>query len=156
MFNDSKTAKVFYCFTFFIFLLCSEIVNSQNTFKRDNVTHPIGVLAQNISNRIPKIETPQPDWQKIAQEDKGEIGNLRYAVPSNSDYSTLNAGAWQIAPDGKNVWQVALTSSNAVGLALTLESVNLKEGESIFVYAKRFNCFAQIIHWFHKRWRSSH
>jgi len=134
MFNDSKTAKVFYCFTFFIFLLCSEIVNSQNTFKRDNVTHPIGVLAQNISNRIPKIETPQPDWQKIAQEDKGEIGNLRYAVPSNSDYSTLNAGAWQIAPDGKNVWQVALTSSNAVGLALTLESVNLKEGELIFVY----------------------
>ncbi len=134
MLHYSKTAQVLRRITFFLILLCSKNADAQNTFQRDNSIQPVGYETKNRSEQIPSIETTQPDWQKIAEEDKGDIGTFRYAAPSKARYSTFNSGKWRTTSDGKNVWQLSLTSSSAVGLAFTLESVNIDEGESIFVY----------------------
>ncbi len=134
MLHYSKTAQVLQHITFSLIFLCFNNAEAQNTLQSDKSLRPTGYETKNRSEQIPTVEAPQPDWQKTAEEDKGDIGTFRYAVPTNVNYTTLNSGKWRTIPDGKNVWQLSLTSSSAVGLAFTLESLNLKEDESIFVY----------------------
>jgi lysyl endopeptidase len=81
------------------------------------------------------VELPQPDWAKVREEDKGWLGEFRFAVPTDVDFTTENSGQWTNLPDGTRLWQLHLRSENAVGLALTLADFNLPKGSKLFLHS---------------------
>jgi hypothetical protein len=81
------------------------------------------------------IELAQPDWAKIREEDKGWLGEFRFAVPTDVDFTTENSGQWTTLPDGNRLWQLHLRSENAAGLALTLENFNLPKGAKLHLHS---------------------
>lgn len=81
------------------------------------------------------LELPQPDWAKVREEDKGWLGEFRFAVPTDVDFTTENSGQWTTLPDGNRLWQLHLRSENAAGLALTLENFNLPKGATLYLHS---------------------
>jgi lysyl endopeptidase len=91
-----------------------------------------------ISEKIPPpnaLELTQPNWEKVRQEDKGWLGEFRFAVPTDVDFSTENSGQWTTLPDSNRLWQLHLRSENAAGLALTLENFKLPKGAKLYLYS---------------------
>lgn len=89
-----------------------------------------------ISEKItsPKaLELAQPDWAKVREEDKGWLGEFRFAVPTDVDFTTENSGQWTVLSDGNRLWQLHLRSENAAGLAMTLENFKLPKGSKLYL-----------------------
>ena len=90
-----------------------------------------GGIPLSISEKITPpnaLELAQPDWAKVREEDKGWLGEFRFAVPTDVDFTTENSGQWTTLPDGNRLWQLHLRSENAAGLALTLEILSCQKG----------------------------
>ena len=81
------------------------------------------------------VELAQPNWAKIHEEDKGWLGELRFAVPTDVDFTTENSGQWTTLPNGNRLWQLHLRSENALGLALTLENFKLPKGSTLYLHS---------------------
>jgi hypothetical protein len=107
---------------------------------------PIALFSQDAKGGIPlsisdKIDAPeafnvpQPDWAGIKEEDKGWLGTFRFAYPIAVDLTMDNAGTWRDLPDGSRLWQCRIRSTNALGLALTLENFELPKGGKLFLLA---------------------
>jgi lysyl endopeptidase len=97
-----------------------------------------GGIPLSISEKITPpnaLELAQPDWAKVREEDKGWLGEFRFAVPTNVDFTTENSGQWTTLPDGNRLWQLHLRSENAAGLALTLESFKLPKGAKLYLHS---------------------
>jgi lysyl endopeptidase len=97
-----------------------------------------GGIPLSISEKIAPpdaLELPQPDWAKVREEDKGWLGEFRFAVPTDVDFTTENSGQWTTLPDGGRLWQLHLRSENAAGLALTLENFNLPKGAKLYLHS---------------------
>jgi lysyl endopeptidase len=95
---------------------------------------PLSILTK-ISTVIPTVETLQPDWAKIREEDKLSKSNFRFAVPIAVDFNTQNSGVWSDLPTGGRMWQLKIRSRNALGLATTFENFELPEGSKLFMYS---------------------
>lgn len=98
---------------------------------------PLSILAK-ITTPIPVVETTQPDWAKIREEDKKGTGSFRFAVPMAVDLDTKNAGVWTDLPTGGRIWQLKIRSKGALGLATTFENLELPEGSKLFMYSPDF------------------
>ena len=97
-----------------------------------------GGIPLSISEKITPpnaLELAQPDWAKVREEDKGWLGEFRFAVPTDVDFTTENSGQWTTLPDGNRLWQLHLRSENAAGLALTLENFKLPKGAKLYLHA---------------------
>lgn len=97
-----------------------------------------GGIPLSISDKIvapEAFDVPQPDWARIREEDKGAVGSFRFAVPIAVDLNMKNAGIWRDLPDGNRLWQCRIRSSDALGLALTLENFELPKGAKLFLFA---------------------
>lgn len=81
------------------------------------------------------LELAQPDWAKVREEDKGWLGELRFAVPTDVDFTTENSGQWTTLPNGNRLWQLHLRSENALGLALTLDNFELPKGATLYLHS---------------------
>jgi lysyl endopeptidase len=81
------------------------------------------------------IELAQPNWDKVREEDKGWLGEFRFAVPTDVNFTTENSGEWTNSPNGSRLWQLHLRSDKAAGLALTLENFKLPKGAKLYLYA---------------------
>ncbi len=95
-----------------------------------------GGIPLSISEKItsPKaLELAQPDWAKVREEDKGWLGEFRFAVSTDVDFTTENSGQWTVLSDGNRLWQLHLRSENAAGLAMTLENFNLPKGSKLYL-----------------------
>jgi lysyl endopeptidase len=113
---------------FLAFLLTSSSVTAQLSK---------GGTPLSISEKISPpdaLELAQPDWAKVREEDKGWLGEFRFAVPTDVDFTTENSGQWTNLPDGNRLWQLHLRSENAAGLALTLDSFKLPKGTTLFLH----------------------
>lgn len=98
---------------------------------------PLSILAK-ITTPIPVVETTQPDWAKIREEDKKGTSSFRFAVPIAVDINTENAGVWTDLPTGGRIWQLKIRSKDALGLAATFENFQLPEGSKLFMYSPNF------------------
>jgi lysyl endopeptidase len=97
-----------------------------------------GGIPTPISDKISfpnAIELTQPNWDKVREEDKGWLGEFRFAVPTDVDFTTENSGEWTNLPDGSRLWQLHVRSEKAAGLALTLENFKLPKGAKLYMYA---------------------
>ncbi len=97
-----------------------------------------GGIPLSISEKITPpnaLELAQPDWAKVREEDKGWLGEFRFAVPTDVDFTTQNSGQWTTLPDGNRLWQLHLRSENAAGLALTLENFKLPKGAKLYLHS---------------------
>ena len=97
-----------------------------------------GGIPLSISEKITPptaVELAQPNWAKVREEDKGWLGELRFAVPTDVDFTTENSGQWTTLPDGNRLWQLHLRSENAIGLALTLENFKLPKGATLYLHS---------------------
>jgi lysyl endopeptidase len=113
----------------FIFLLTTFFVDAQISK---------GGIPLSISEKITPpnaLELAQPDWAKVREEDKGWLGEFRFAVPTDVDFTTQNSGQWTTLPDGNRLWQLHLRSENASGLALTLENFKLPKGAKLYLHS---------------------
>ena len=81
------------------------------------------------------IELVQPNWDKVREEDKGWLGEFRFAVPTTVDFTTENSGEWTNLPDGSRLWQLRLHSEKAAGLALTLADFKLPKGAKLYMHS---------------------
>jgi lysyl endopeptidase len=91
-----------------------------------------------ISEKInlPKaLELMQPNWEKVREEDKGWLGEFRFAVPTDVDFTTENSGEWTNLPDGSRLWQLHVRSDKAAGLAFTLENFKLPKGAKLYMHS---------------------
>jgi lysyl endopeptidase len=95
---------------------------------------PLSILAK-ITTPIPVVETSQPDWAKIREEDKLGTSSFRFAVPIAVDLDTKNSGIWSNLPTGGRIWQLKIRSKNALGLATTFDNFELPEGSKLFMYS---------------------
>jgi hypothetical protein len=89
-----------------------------------------------ISEKItpPKaLELAQPDWAKVREQDKGWLGEFRFAVPTDVDFTTENSGQWTTLANGNRLWQLHVRSENAAGLAMTLENFKLPKGAKLYL-----------------------
>ena len=109
----------------FIFIMFPYVLFSQISKKEI----PLSIL-NNLPVPIPLV-LAQPDWLKIQAEDKGWIGQFRFAAPTDVDLSPDNSGQWTTLPTGDRLWQLYLSSKNALGLALTLENFELPRGSKL-------------------------
>ncbi len=97
-----------------------------------------GGIPLSISSKITPpnaLELAQPNWEKVREEDKGWLGEFRFAVPTDVNFTPENSGQWTNLPDGSRLWQLHLRSENAAGLALTLDSFNLPKGAQLHLYS---------------------
>ena len=95
---------------------------------------PLSISAK-ITTSIPVIETTQPDWARIREEDKKGLSSFRFAVPIAVDLDTKNAGVWTDLPTGGRIWQLKIRSKGALGLAATFDNFELPEGAKLFMYS---------------------
>ncbi|MDZ7881234.1 MAG: dockerin type I domain-containing protein [Saprospiraceae bacterium] len=97
-----------------------------------------GGIPLSISEKISPpnaIELVQPNWDKVREEDKGWLGEFRFAVPTDVDFTTKNSGKWTNLPDGSRLWQLHIHSEKAAGLALTLADFKLPQGAKLYMHA---------------------
>ncbi len=114
---------------FLAFLLTAISANAQ-IFKQG--------IPLSISEKInppEALELAQPDWAKVREEDKGWLGEFRFAVPTDVNFTTENSGQWTTLPDGNRLWQLHVRSENAVGLALTLDNFELPKGATLYLHS---------------------
>ncbi len=127
-FNSRKSLFAFCILLFALFALPFTVFSQESK----------GGIPLSISDKIDAPEAfdvPQPDWARIREEDKGAVGSFRFAVPIAVDLNMKNAGTWRDLPDGNRLWQCRIRSTDALGLALTLENFELPKGAKLFLLA---------------------
>jgi lysyl endopeptidase len=81
----------------------------------------------------PAFEVPKPNWAQVREEDKKFGGSPRFALPISVDLTTENSGEWKILNDGRRVWRLKISSTDAQGIALALDNFDLPKGARLYM-----------------------
>jgi lysyl endopeptidase len=81
----------------------------------------------------PAFEVPKSDWVQVREEDKKYGGSPRFALPISVDLTTENSGEWKILNDGRRVWRLKISSTDAQGIALALDNFDLPKGARLYM-----------------------
>lgn len=95
---------------------------------------PMGLDQSLKLTALPEVLLASPEWNKIREEDKGPIGQIRFAVPIECSIDPLKDGAWTTLPGGDRIWRLKIRSSDALGLMLAYEQFHLAPGVRLFMY----------------------
>ncbi|MEI7500450.1 MAG: T9SS type A sorting domain-containing protein [Bacteroidota bacterium] len=79
------------------------------------------------------INVKPPLTDILLQEDEQTPLPYRFAVNLPVDLG-INAGCWEKAPDGSNIWRLSLKSPGALALTLYFDQFYIPEGGKFFVY----------------------
>lgn len=81
---------------------------------------------------------PQPDVEALRAEDeltdKTGVSAWRFGFNHVTDYTLLNSGTWTNLPGGGKIWQLVLSSQNALTINLTFANLNIPEGCELYIY----------------------
>ncbi len=76
-------------------------------------------------------------YQTIKQQEKAVGVNtkaVKYAHEYKVKYNTANSGIWNMLPDGRRVWRLAIRSKGAYSLGVGFSKYRLPKGAELFIY----------------------
>ena len=128
-------------YSLFIFLFLLFFKNSIGFAQVSKGGSPLSI-SQKVA-QIPPVENiKQPDWAKIKEEDKGAIGEFRFAVPINVDFDLEKSGVWTDLPNGSRLWQLHIHSQDALGIAIAFNDFELPDGARLYVFSPDYKYVA--------------
>jgi V8-like Glu-specific endopeptidase len=127
---QAKNAILIFCM-----LLASASISAQ-------INHGGMPLGRNLSASPPIIALASPDLESYEAEDA--INDLdksipyRFGVNIETDFDSDRMGSWTTLPDGRRVWRLGLSSTDAVSINFQFDVFNIPEGGQVFVYSPDF------------------
>jgi hypothetical protein len=106
-------------------LMCTTALFAQ---ERLNTTTATAQWASISAEKLPHFSL-----KKTLKEDRLRPGN-RFAAPLAVDLGFENAGSWEKAPEGQNVWRAKIQSKAALGLMLLFDDFFIPPGAILKVY----------------------
>ncbi len=77
---------------------------------------------------------PAFDIDKAKEEDRNQVGTVRFAAPIEVNYNLENSGTWKILDNGDQIWQLKVKSKDALGIFFRYNRFLLAEGVELFMY----------------------
>ncbi len=91
-----------------------------------------------VLNQIDTRFFPQPNLDALRAEDAenevSKIGPWRFGFNNEVTLNMTNAGTWRELANGGQLWQLVLTCEEALTINLTLDQVEIPEGNELYVY----------------------
>ncbi|MBX2871724.1 MAG: hypothetical protein KTR30_06485 [Saprospiraceae bacterium] len=81
-----------------------------------------------------KLSLAAIDYDQVRLEDQNS-GMPRIAVPARLQAGLTDGGQWTSLPNGDQVWQIIVESSNGLGLMALYEEFFIPKGASLFMYS---------------------
>ncbi|MEW6051125.1 MAG: hypothetical protein AB1644_08720 [Candidatus Zixiibacteriota bacterium] len=100
---------------------------------------PLTFVDQSLSASIPVKLMPSVDNRALLAEDEAEQSKdvpLRFGYPFDVNFTTDNAGFWQILPNGDRLWRLRIASPSAFSINLLYDRFWLPEGAKLFLYSE--------------------
>lgn len=100
---------------------------------------PISYL-QRISTPVPTIELPPLNLEAVQREDS--INDLdknlpwRYGISRSLSINLEQTGVWTDLPSGDRLWQLEITSPNAVNVSVNFDDLYVPQGARLLLYNK--------------------
>jgi hypothetical protein len=98
--------------------------------------------SRNVASKIKKLDPivlSAPDRALIAKEDAvndAQPGLVRYAYPTNVNYTLDNSGVWQVLEDSSKIWRLKVKLPGALSTNTYYDKFWLPEGAKFFVYSE--------------------
>jgi lysyl endopeptidase len=123
-----KTISKHFFFYLFTFLFSPSIFFAQIQLAGTPLS-----FSQNLASPLSKT-IPQPNWDKIREEDRGFTGGLRIAAPVDLDFDMQNSGTWTSLPNGDRIWRFELRIDSGQGIAIAYNQFYLPKTSRFFVF----------------------
>lgn len=82
----------------------------------------------------------RPDIEALQAEDemndKTGNGPWRFGYNHYTNFTLANSGVWTELPDGGKIWQLMVSSAEALTINLTFKDLSIPEGSELYVYSK--------------------
>jgi hypothetical protein len=120
---------------FTLFGLFTSIVNAQ-------IVTGEQPYSMNVALKMKKLDPivlSTPDRALIAKEDgvnDAQQGPVRYAYPTNVNYTLDNSGVWQTLDDSSKIWRLKVKLPGALSTNTYYDKFWLPEGAKFFVYSE--------------------
>ena len=99
---------------------------------------PVSLTAK-LTTPIPETTMPPANIsQLLSEEDEKGSSPYRFAVPLETELSLSNSGIWNTLDNGDRIWQLKITSQDALGILLLYNDFYLPPGATFFVYSPNY------------------
>jgi hypothetical protein len=126
-----KKKLLFTLFVLFAYLVNAQIITGER---------PYGMNAASKIKKLDPIILSAPDRALIAREDTindSQPGPVRYAYPTNVNYTLKNSGVWQTLEDSSKIWRLKVKLPGALSTNTYYDKFWLPEGAKFFVYSEK-------------------
>lgn len=121
----------FYCIIFLslpYFIAAQITTNGQPiSWQQSDTSH--------FNDDIPNYNLTPFELEKIKQQDLSSNRTPRFAAPISTNISLENSGQWTILEDKSRIWQLKITSKNALAIAFQFDQFFIPDGAQLFVYS---------------------
>lgn len=99
---------------------------------------PMGFKSTISVKEIDHKVFPTPNVAALKDEDASndKLGNgpWRFGYNNQTSLNFTNSGTWTSLPNGDRIWQLAVVCENALTVNLTLDQVQIPEGNELYIY----------------------
>ena len=85
-------------------------------------------------NQLKSEKIPAINLKKVQKEDEQHPGTTRFTSPYSVEFNLENSGRWSELENGDRIWQLKVSSRNALGLMFLYENFYLPPGAQLFMY----------------------